>query len=749
MSSAPFLLPLGKDFLLFDPLRDLSARLSADDCARLRGAKAPTAAIDGLLRRLSLPVDEPSERRGSPSPAFIGLITTRACNMACGYCDFTTDERDRAQECALDPQRAFAGISWMAGIAGRQGRDVLPVHFFGGEPFVAWEFVRMAVEYSRTEARRHGLRAWFEASTNGLYSARKAAWIGANLHRVVLSLDGPAQIQDRNRPARSGAASSTRVEASAHIIGAETAELYLRTCVTADRVDDLVASVDYFLDHFRPTAIAIEPVHGRPGATPTQPDPGRFVRGFAQACAHCRERGVDLLFSAAQPGNTGVSLCPVGNDGLIVHPDGRIAACYLPDRQWRRRGLDLYWGDISGDGGPPVIDDQALTGVRALNVTRYPRCRTCFCRWHCAGACHVNHSYPGNREQRDGLCTITRALSYWSLLDGCCRARHLPLQVDFHGDNEPLLHLDLLRETVDRLNRVADRVGVGLRIGCTTGGLISEQSARWALHNCDRLTLSHDGPLAQDRLRPTRSGKPSRRQVERSLDILANGERRGELLLRATLTSLQQDQQAGMVDYFLDQFAVDGLVFHPVYASPYWRRERGLGVDARRFVRGFVAARRLARARGSRLDYAGSRAPERHGRHCSLLQRNLLLTADGDASLCFLALDARHSWDRRRLYGHPGDPGGGPAMAMPRLQQLAHSDPRCRTCFNLWHCEQGCPSHCPLDPDPGSDPGKAFDCRIPFWIGLVDLLESAGFELHGDDFERLFERRPVALESRR
>jgi len=352
---------------------------------------------------------------------------------------------------------------------------------------------------------------------------------------------------------------------------------------------------------------------------------------------------------------------------------------------------------------------------------------------------HCRYCYGRPRRRRSTVSPAPEAITAaatWVARN--CRSRRLPLQVDFHGDNEPLMRLDLLQATVDLLRRVTDRIGVELRIGCTTGGLIPEHGARWALRNCDRLSLSHDGPLAQDRLRPVRGGKPSRLRVERTLDILANGERRGDLQLRATITRLQQGRQASMVDYFLDRFAIDHLVFHPIYPSPHWRRERRLDVDPRRFVRGFVVARRLAQDRGRSLEYAGSRAPERHGRHCSLLQGNLLLTADGDASLCFLALDARRAWDRRRHYGNPADPRWRPAMVANRLRRLANSAPRCRACFNLWHCEQACPSHCPLDPEGGG----VFDCRIPFWIGLVDILETAGFELRGDDFTRLFALSP-------
>ena len=45
-----------------------------------------------------------------------------------------------------------------------------------------------------------------------------------------------------------------------------------------------------------------------------------------------------------------------------------------------------------------------------------PRCRKCFCRWSCAGGCHVNHSYPGCSPEYDGFCIQTRLITACALL---------------------------------------------------------------------------------------------------------------------------------------------------------------------------------------------------------------------------------------------------------------------------------------------------------------------------------------------
>lgn len=415
MSAQTFILPCGERALLFAPLRDLAALLSRRDQEDLGRAGGPSPRLEALWERLRPGIESPNERRGPLQPGFLGLITTRDCSLACRYCDFQTGRRGET----LTPALIKAGIRLMGELAQDQGAELLPVHFFGGEPLLAWDLVQLAVACARAEAERRGLSAYFEVTTNGLLSREKATWIGDNLHKVVLSLDGPPPVQDRQRPRKDGGAGSAQVETCARLLSDSSAELALRLCVTAETVSRLEEIVGYFLTRFRPGSIAVEPMQEGAGRQEgwRPPAPWDFVRHFAKAYDFCEKYGVELIFSAAQIDRPGLSLCPVGNDGLILHPEGRLAGCYLPPAEWRRQGLELEYGAIDTEGRWS-IDATALQGVRACNVLHYPRCDDCFCRWHCSGGCHVHHSSPGGRRARDDFCVMTRAISYWRLLKG-------------------------------------------------------------------------------------------------------------------------------------------------------------------------------------------------------------------------------------------------------------------------------------------------------------------------------------------
>jgi sulfatase maturation enzyme AslB (radical SAM superfamily) len=62
------------------------------------------------------------------------------------------------------------------------------------------------------------------------------------------------------------------------------------------------------------------------------------------------------------------------------------------------------------------LDMAAVERVRRLAADK-PRCEGCFCRWSCAGGCHVNHFFSPGSTRYDDFCVQTRLITACSLLD--------------------------------------------------------------------------------------------------------------------------------------------------------------------------------------------------------------------------------------------------------------------------------------------------------------------------------------------
>jgi len=417
-----FAVPLPKGFLLFSPRRRLAVRLNRQALMVLfrifvagDHPSGLSPEMDALVAELSQPQEQviPSANT-AVSPPFLGLITTRACNLACAYCAFgsrtSPDER-------MLLATAVAAVDWMAHQARRLARETLDIHFFGGEPFAAPEVVDTAVLRGRIMAEQSRLRPHFEASTNGYYTADQADFIGAYFHAVVVSIDGPAPVHDRHRPAAPGKGSFDRVAETIQRLGRWELKLCLRVCVSKENVASLEEIVSWLGHTFRPSVINLETLQPTPESVAAglrPPDPAEFAVHGHRAIRQARSQGIKAVYSAAEMDGPRYTFCPVGRDTIIVSPDGQAASCYLPRWEWKQRDLELEVGRV--DGANLSVDSRAIRRVRRAAAHK-PRCRRCFCRWTCAGGCLVNQTWPGCPDAYDDFCRQTRLLSACALLD--------------------------------------------------------------------------------------------------------------------------------------------------------------------------------------------------------------------------------------------------------------------------------------------------------------------------------------------
>lgn len=415
-----FTIPISHQFLVYAPLHNLAALVDLAAARRLRAAltserSLPQGRLGEIAHALSAGDDQvPSPRQGDFVPSFLGFLPTRGCNLACRYCGFLTPQESLQ---VMDLELARDAVNWYMDIVDRAHLQHAEVHYFGGEPFCAEEVLDLTVHLARLRAEQVGCTLRFEVATNGAFSERRCRWAADNFDTIVLSLDGPADLHDRHRPYKDGRGSFETVERSARILSEGTADLFLRACVTSQTVDRLPEIATWFCEDFRPRGVCFEPLQPSTQSKAAQlepPEPWGFACNFIQAARILESHGVEPVYAAADIHTRQVSFCPVGNDAAIVSPDGIISACYLLRRDWEARGLDLCLGRIEGGGAHLCAD--AVASARSLNVRNKPLCAHCFCRWHCAGGCHVNHPSAGPPGAYDRLCIQTRIIALRNVL---------------------------------------------------------------------------------------------------------------------------------------------------------------------------------------------------------------------------------------------------------------------------------------------------------------------------------------------
>lgn len=406
--------------LLYAPLHDFSAVVNPAASRLLRqtlmGSASPDPVIQPLVGTLRQPIHvHPQVASGSlRQPYFLGIIPTRGCNLACSYCDFDPSGQDggvMTLETVRDSVDAYLEHLHSHDIGTGE------VHFFGGEPFYPRGIVEAAVTYASLRAGELGISLQFKVTTNGVFDRRICQWIADTFAVIVLSLDGPADIQDRQRPSRRGTGISQIVERNARILAAGPVELVLRACITNTTVARMEEIADWMASEFHPSTICFEPLvpsANSVAASLYPPDPWEFARHFGAVLRHLEASGIELVFSTAELQEIRASFCPLGKDALIVAPDRSISACYLLPRDWKSRGLDLQFGTL--EGSHFAIDPCSLQRVRDWAGRTKPLCAGCLCQYHCAGACHVNHDTGS--PAYDDLCLETRLITIHKLLLG-------------------------------------------------------------------------------------------------------------------------------------------------------------------------------------------------------------------------------------------------------------------------------------------------------------------------------------------
>lgn len=132
----------------------------------------------------------------------MALLLTQSCNLKCVYC--YGDGGKYGTGGKMEEKTAFQAVDWML----EQSRKIKKLHigFFGGEPFLNFPLMKAVVEYAEKRVQEMGKEVGFHTTTNAtLLDDERIALIQEHQIDVMISFDGPQEIQDAQRPYANGA----------------------------------------------------------------------------------------------------------------------------------------------------------------------------------------------------------------------------------------------------------------------------------------------------------------------------------------------------------------------------------------------------------------------------------------------------------------------------------------------------------------------------------------------------------------
>lgn len=144
---------------------------------------------------------EPIKEINSPIKSMC-LNVSHDCQLRCKYC-FASHGNFGGKRMLMSSVTAKNAIDFL--VRNSSNRKNLEVDFFGGEPLMNFSVVRETVRYARSLEKLFNKNFRFTITTNGIaLDDDKINFINAEMHNVVLSIDGRKKINDFMRVFESG-----------------------------------------------------------------------------------------------------------------------------------------------------------------------------------------------------------------------------------------------------------------------------------------------------------------------------------------------------------------------------------------------------------------------------------------------------------------------------------------------------------------------------------------------------------------
>ncbi len=123
------------------------------------------------------------------------VVTTLRCNHRCLYCQANSVDM-KSHECDMSLETAAKTVERIF----ETPSPTVTIEFQGGEPLANWPVVEFIVDRAREKARETGKAVWLNLVSNlSLLDDAKLAFLLKNNVSVCTSLDGPADLHNRNR----------------------------------------------------------------------------------------------------------------------------------------------------------------------------------------------------------------------------------------------------------------------------------------------------------------------------------------------------------------------------------------------------------------------------------------------------------------------------------------------------------------------------------------------------------------------
>ncbi len=327
-------------------------------------------------------------QKGFPS---LNIDLSNGCHLKCIYCYAGRGGAGVTYQKEENIDRIItAYFRYLQELPEYQLNSVCPIMFSNdAEPTFAPKLLRYTVGRIKEKALEYHLKPQFYMPTNGAFSYELCSFIIDNFHGVSISFDGLEIIQNKQRPYADGRPSYERVYRNVKCLYHSKIKTGFNIVVTANNLNYMRDTVDYFDQHFPGTSISFSPVNLS----------GRALIEKAELMIDYTEYQNKLMEIFDYAKTTTIRIydknywdyqyprrhycSSTAKPNWNVNLKGEIFACMESKEEAMQIGkIDLSSGELS-------LEDSHIQSLRAYAVDQNCICQGCFAKYLCVGGCKI------------------------------------------------------------------------------------------------------------------------------------------------------------------------------------------------------------------------------------------------------------------------------------------------------------------------------------------------------------------------
>ncbi len=233
----------------------------------------------------------------------------------------------------MTPETAVKAVDFA--LAGSKNGRPVHINFFGGEPFLCLDLMKAVTAYAKRSADQLGKTVLFAVTTNGtLLGVPALEFLGENEVDLCISLDGPAEVHNRQRVDADGKGSFENVVRNLEKVLTVLPSVQVNAVYGPSSVMTLAETVNLFIELGVPTIHLNMDIMTEWNAAAIEAlEPS--IERVADRYISCYERGEELAINTIdgkavlfiKGGYEPRDCCGMGETEIGIAPSGNIYAC--------------------------------------------------------------------------------------------------------------------------------------------------------------------------------------------------------------------------------------------------------------------------------------------------------------------------------------------------------------------------------------------------------------------------------------